>query len=294
MAKTMIFTQSMWAMERRDPHEPEPGMEASLDRIAEAGFDGISGPCTELQEAERLAKAADRVGLLRHAEWQCFPKTVDDLKPVLEFAGKWGGHHICVQPDVRPRKFADAAALMEGWLTLAKQSPIPLWIETHRDRMTTDLYFTLDLLDHFDEMELVADLSHYLVGREFAWPVSDENHGYIRRILDRSRALHGRVASREQVQIEISFPQHRPLVEQFLDWWEYAMRRYLADPKDDAPLAFNCELGPRPYAITDSSGRDSTDRWAEALQLRKLVADRWNEVQDRFRQAMTREIGGKR
>lgn len=161
-----------------------------------------------------------REGLAAQAEWQCFPKTVDDLKPVLDFAAKWGGHHICLQPDVRPRRFEDCVPLLESWLRLSEQSPIPVWIETHRDRMTTDLYFTLDLLEAFPTMELVADLSHYLVGREFAWPVSAENHGYVNSILDRSRALHGRVASREQVQIEISFAHHKPLVDQFLDWWK--------------------------------------------------------------------------
>jgi hypothetical protein len=37
--------------------------------------------------------------------------------------------------------------------------------------MTTDLMFTLQLLDSFSDLRLTADVSHYLVGREFAWPV---------------------------------------------------------------------------------------------------------------------------
>ncbi|WP_322885390.1 sugar phosphate isomerase/epimerase [Sinorhizobium medicae] len=278
MTKDMVFTQSMWAMELRAPDGVERSVPENLDMIAEAGFDGISGNCIDLVKAADLARAAAERGLAAAAEWQCFPKAVDDLKPVIEFAAKWGGHHICLQADVRPRSLAECVPLLEGWHRLAEESPVPVWIETHRDRMTTDLYFTLDLLDAFPDMKLIADLSHFLVGREFAWPISDENHAYIHRILDNAWALHGRVASREQVQIEISFPQHKPLVNQFLDWWEYGMRSYLNNAENTRPLSFNCELGPRPYAITNRDGLDTTDRWLEAQQLRDLVAARWNTV----------------
>lgn len=280
MTKEMIFTQSMWAMELRHPDRAERSIPENLDMIAEAGFDGISGLFLDAAQADDLAKAASERGLAANAEWQCFPQSIDDLKPALEFAAKWGGHHICLQADIRPRRLVDCVPLLEGWRRLAEESDVPVWIETHRDRMTTDLYFTLDLLEAFPDMRLIADLSHFLVGREFAWPVSDENNGYIRRILNNSWALHGRVASREQVQIEISFPQHKPLVEQFLDWWEYGMRRYIDRKEASAPLAFNCELGPRPYAITDRDGRDTTDRWAEALLLRDLVKARWEKVRN--------------
>lgn len=94
-------------------------------------------------------------------------------------------------------------------------------IETHRDRMTTDLHFTLDMLDRWPDLRLLADLSHFLVGRKFAWPVVSANHAMMRRIMDNALAFHGRIASREQVQIQISYPHHRPWVDLFRDWWAY-------------------------------------------------------------------------
>jgi len=259
----------MWAMERRHTDGFERTLEENVKMIIDAGYGGVSAHCTNRANVARLANLIAGSGLV--IEGQAFPKTVEDMKPGLDIAAEFGVHHINVQPDVRPRRLEECFPLLDGWLKLTETYDVPVWYETHRDRMTTDLYFTLDLLDRYPDLRLIADLSHVLVGREFAFPVSDENHALVHRILDNAMAFHGRIATREQVQIEISFPHHRPWIDLFLGWWDYGFRSFRQREGADREICFTCELGPKPYAITGRDGNDTTDRWAEALLIREWV-----------------------
>ena len=212
------------------------------------------------------------------AQAMCLPTGIDDLKPVLDNAVRYGADHINLQPNVRPRSWWDAIRTLEGWLRLSQEAGVPVHIETHRDRMTSDLFFTLDLLRAMPDLRLTADLSHYVVAREFPDPPRAENEADVRTILDRSHAFHGRVAGPGQIQLPLSFPQHRGWVDRFLGWWEYGFRSWLRRAGPDDVLTFTCELGPRPYAITDAAGMDLSDRWTDALLLRDLIRDRWGRV----------------
>ncbi|WHO82625.1 sugar phosphate isomerase/epimerase [Rhizobium leguminosarum] len=265
--------QSMWAMERRHTDGIERSVEQNVEMIMAAGFDGLSARCTDAEILRRISEAARPQGLI--IQGSCYPQTVDELKPVLELATKYGVDHINLQPNVRPRRLQDCIPILEGWRRLMEQVDFPVYIETHRDRMTTDLYFTLDLLDCFPDLKLLGDISHYLVGREFAVPVSDENHRMIEQILDHCWAFHGRVASREQVQIEISFPHHKIWVDLFMGWWEYGFRSWRKRSQPGAVLCYTCELGPQPYSITGPDGNDTTDRWKESLLLKGMIGELW-------------------
>jgi hypothetical protein len=244
--------------------------------ILSSGFDGASTGYSDRETVRRISSFLKPHGLVM--EGQCFPKTVDDLIPILDTATEFGIHHLDIQADVRPRRLQECIPLLEGWRRLSEQVDFPVYLETHRDRMTTDLYFTLDLLDCFPDLRLVGDLSHFMVGREFALPISAENHAFMHRILNSSWAFHGRVASREQVQIEISFPAHRHWVDLFLGWWRYGFESWKRRAGSDDTLGFVCELGPQPYAIIGRDGNDLTDRWDEAQILRDMVRELWREL----------------
>ena len=206
MARFLVY-QSLWAMERRHTDGHERSLDENLEMIQQAGFDGVSVSFEDRPLAKRITEFLAPHGM--SAQAMCFPTTVDELKPVIETAEELGANHINVQPNVRPYRVQDCVSYLEGWRRLADQTEIPIFFETHRDRMTTDLFFTLQLLDCFPDLKLTGDLSHFLVGREFAWPIDEENNALMRRILENCWAFHGRVASREQVQVQITFPQHQ-------------------------------------------------------------------------------------
>ena len=276
MAQELLVYQSLWAMERRRPDGLEWSLDQKLTMIRDAGFDGAGVRFADPAYAREVAGFLRANGMTWQA--QCYPKSVGDLAPILDLVGELGADHVNLQPDVRPYRLSECIPYIEGWRRLARETGIPVHVETHRDRMTTELFFTLKLLDCFPDLRLTADLSHYVVGREFAWPVSPENHAMMHRLLDNTWGIHGRVASREQVQVQIGFPQHQGWVELFMGWWEYGMRSWRRRAGPDGKLTFLVELGPPTYAITGADGYELSDRWQESLTMMRTVRELWAKI----------------
>jgi sugar phosphate isomerase/epimerase len=273
MPQTLKVFQSLWSMQRLRSEAVEPPLEHKVERIAGAGFAGLSGLWEDRTEARRMAALARAAGL--GVEGACFPRSVDALKPVLDIAAETGLTHLNIQPNVRPPTVGEAVAILEGWMRLAEEVPFPVLIETHRARMTTDLPFTMALLEAVPDLPMLADLSHFVVGQEMELPLSPVNAQMLDRVLRNARAFHGRVASSEQVQVEIGFAQHQPWVALFRTLWTSGFRHWRAQAGADDALVFTCELGPYPYAISGADGRDLTDRWADSLALREMAEGAW-------------------
>jgi hypothetical protein len=69
-----------------------------------------------------------------------------------------------------------------------------------------------------------------------------------------------RVASRDQIQLPISFEHHREWFAQFAAWWEYGFRSWKQRNPQDACLNFLRELGLREQAITGADGEELSER----------------------------------
>ena len=277
MQKLEIY-QSLWGMELRSPHVPERTPEESFAMVAEAGFDGM---CIDPSVAE-ISEMRALHHLYRDYDLRCmvnaFPNSEDDMQPLLEFAKDFDACMVNVISGVMPIRPEDAVPVVRRWMQEAEDIDMPLLFETHRDGLLNDMYFTLQLMDLVPEMRLCADLSHFVVDRELRAPVPERDQMYISSILERSDCFQGRVASREQVQVAINFPQHQEWVEIFKGWWKEGMRAWRRRNAADATLVFLCELGPPPYAITDGDQRELSDRWEESLQIRDWVHEIWTDL----------------
>jgi hypothetical protein len=277
MQKLEVF-QSLWATESRHPGRVERSHEETFDMIAAAGYHGVClDPSLATLDKYRAALPyVEQRGLKSMVN--LFPHRTRDMRPLMEFAVEARCAKVSAIAQVTPVSVMGAVPLIYRWLEDAEQLGIDLLFETHRDSLLNDLYYTLEVLDAVPELMLTADLSHFVVEREFQLPLSRRDRGFIDRIHERTDCFQGRVASREQVQVQLDFPQHQPWVELFKEFWRDGMRSWRARNHPDATCVFLCELGPRPYAMTDRLQNELSDRWQEALVVKRWVEEIWADL----------------
>jgi len=275
MSQKLEVFQSLWAMEQRRPGVPERPMEENFRLAAAAGYHGlcIDPAVHEIEDCRKLRPLYREYGL--ECMVNAFPAAVDELAPLLDLALELDARLVNVIGQVMPLQVEEGVALVLRWMRDAERVGLPLLFETHRDCTLNDLYYTLQLMDAVPEMRLCADLSHYVIDREMRLPLNERDRAFMHRILKHSDCFQGRVANREQIQVQIDFPQHQAWVQQFKDWWRDGIDLWRDRSHEDATLIFLCELGPPPYAMTDANQQELSDRWQEALQIRRWVEEIW-------------------
>ena len=289
MQKLKIF-QSLWGMEQRHPHKKEPTLKENFKKAKLAGFDGI---CIDLSEGE-IKDFEHSKELFDEFEMNCminaFPNSEKEMESFLRMGKLFDASCINIISGITPLNPKNAVPIVRKWIEEAEIAEIKILFETHRDSLLNDLFFTIQLMDLVPEMRLCADLSHFVIDRELRLPLPDRDQEYINTVLKRSDCFQGRVANREQIQIQLDFPQHKEWVNQFKKWWRYGLLDWRTRNNQDAELIFLCELGPPPYAMTDKNQEELSDRWDEALLIKSWIEAIWKELsRDIFKNQIQKE-----
>ena len=280
MTQKLEVFQSMWAMEQRRPDGFNWPLEQRIEMIAEAGYTGVAIDFAW----NDLADARACLPLLQRYDLACalvaFPKTAEDLQGLVDLSADFDTRYIAINARYFPWTAKEAVPRVRQWLEMGEKVGLPVYLETHRLTLTNDIVFTLDLMDLIPELEMVADLSHYLVAREFPQPIDELSSQLIDRILRRSATFQGRIGSREQIQVPLGFDQHAYWEGLFADWWRQGFKYWRQRNDADAVLNFSCELGPPPYAITGQDGYELSDRCQEGLEIKRRVEKTWEELEE--------------
>lgn len=276
MRRLQVY-QSLWSMQ---PHDAS-GEILPLDRVAGMVADaGYAGLAIDLGAADVEVAHAVRPHLVREGLTPmivAFPRSVESLRETLIMAQDFGAPYLNVVGQVFPLTVAGAIPVIRKWIEMSDQIGMPIHFETHRNCITNDLFATLSMLDAIPEMRLAADLSHYMVDREFKLPLAKWERDLMSRCLARADSFQGRVASRQQIQLQIDFPQHAKWVTLFQEFW----REGLADWRTrnaEGDVVFLCELGPPEYAMTGGDGREMSNRWEEALKIKAMAESIWADL----------------
>ena len=276
MRRLKVYT-SLWAMQPHDQTGVKLPHDQVCEMVAAAGYDGmaIDLGASDVAVAHAVRPHMQRAGLTPLIV--AFPKTVEGLEDTLLMARDFGAPFVDVIGQVMPLAIDEMVPVIEAWMVMAERIGMPVQFETHRNCITNDLYVTLQLLDRIPGMRICADLSHYVVDREFWFPLSERDMGLMSRILQRSDSFQGRVASRQQIQLQLAFPQHQKWVNLFKGWWREGLADWRAR-NASGDCIFLCELGPPEYAMTGPDGREMSNRWEEALLIKGWVRQIWDDL----------------
>src|SRR5258705_11217516 len=102
MAQQLRILQSLWAMERRRADKAEWPLQTQLAMIRDAGFDGAGVRFIDPAFAQEVTDFLRANRMIWQA--QCYPASVDDLKPVLDLVARPGADPANLQPDVRRQR----------------------------------------------------------------------------------------------------------------------------------------------------------------------------------------------
>jgi sugar phosphate isomerase/epimerase len=273
--------QAWWSMRGLGNGKREWTVEEKFEKISEAGFSGILGKT--LPESGEVNKWRQ---LLEEHNFSyginAFPRSREDFQIFIKQAKEFGVQYINAQVMDYFVIGDNAINLINELQEEAALAKIPLFIETHRGRITQDLLRTVEYVQKITKLRLTIDFSHYILAGEIR-DYDEQFEPLFDELLKRTSSIHARISNGQQIQVDIGPNGEHPMTEHFIQWWKKGITYWLQNAKPGDVLPFVCEIGPPTYAITrfeyiNLQGEEISDRWKQGLLFKKIAEEIWDEV----------------
>lgn len=267
----LAFAQSFWALTARDM-----SIEASLEHACEAGFRYLEVGLRE----ERLEKTA---ALLKSFPLQLIAQgwvaTSDEAEIFFDRASQFDAAAINLHLGHAYMTTEEACALIAEVEKRAAVWRIPMLVETHRGRLTQDLFRTAEVLREMPDIAITLDISHYIVAGETLGGSEKLFRKHLDLLLARTAMIHGRISNGQSIQVHSA--DSFAITSTIQSVWSRAMELWLRDAPSDAVLIFEPELGPPPYAYLDQQQMETFSRADETDVLVRLARQAWKTAHER-------------
>jgi hypothetical protein len=207
---------------------------------------------------------------------QGWASTVDEATVFFERAASLGAAAINLHLGHAYLAMEEAAGVVLEAIDKAREYNLPLMLETHRGRLTQDLYRTSQLALRVPDLLIALDVSHYIVAGETLGGSEPLFRAHLRPITSKAALIHGRISNGASIQVSVDDPF--ACVATTTAIWQEAMESWLQDAPEDAVMLFEPELGPPPYAYLNSQQKETFSRDDQSTILRALALETWERA----------------
>jgi len=261
--------KSLWGM--------EGSLEAQVEKIVAAGYDGIETPLFFVPDAARFRRLLDDYALDFVAQIFTAAPHEAAFREELERAAALGPRLINAQSGKDAMTWDEKRRFFESALRSEADVGVPVGHETHRGRAMFTPWHTAELLTAYPELRITSDISHWLCVCE-SWL---EEHGdALRLAASRTVHVHARVGYPEGPQVpHPADPAYAKELAVHRGYWLLVQSAFRAEGRD--VLTMTPEYGPPGYLHTlPFTGEPAADLWDVCLWAADWCRDTFGEKGD--------------
>ncbi len=250
-----------------------------LVKIKAAGYDGAEiGIPDDKDFGEQLRKGLEKydLKLIGHQHLPPVSETPESFeKRMVENLHRQASFHPVHIVSHTGRDFYDFETncrIIDKAEAVAKETGIPVFHETHRARFSFSTFSIKPFFDHFPNMKITADFSHWVCVSE---TYLDDQPDIMEEAIKRSAHIHARIGHTEGPQVtHPGAPEWEEALSKHIVWWDAILARNKAAGKKEFNITV--EFGAIPYLPTlPFTNQPVVSQWEVNLWMMEFLRERY-------------------